>query len=156
MLTKLVLHTWPLLGCFIWVSHPLPTVSLPPQQVVQTQDSLPIKQQQPLQFIGTGEPKIQILQGVSRTKLLTQMLRGGKWLFYPDGKFMYVPSPNANVRDDLYPITGTYKKVGNSYEFQGERQSSVGTIISTASVDGVIRIENSKILLEVTQGNVLR
>ncbi|MEB3218466.1 MAG: CHAT domain-containing protein [Nostocales cyanobacterium 94392] len=100
------------------------------------------------EFIGTGEPQIQVLQGVKRTEELIRMFQGAKWIFHPNGKFIFVPSETANLRNDLFPITGTYKKIGNIWEFQAERRSSNG---ASASVDGVIRFEKDQIVLEVTQ-----
>ncbi len=102
----------------------------------------------PLEFIGTGEPQIQVLHGIKQTELLSQILKGAKWSFSADGKFMFIPSENANLRNDLYPITGSYKKVGDTFEFQAERRA---TTDASASVDGVIREKKDGAMLEVTQ-----
>lgn len=135
-----------ILGLLIYPLSALPSLALPSQLIAQPVQQTDISQV--VQFIGTGEPQIQVLQGIPRSELLVQIFRGGRWLFYSDGKFMFIPSENANVSSDLYPVPGTYKKVGNTFEFQAERRSATG---ASASVDGVIRVEGNKFFLEVTQ-----
>lgn len=136
----------PLLALLIYPLNTFPVLSLPSQLLAQAPRTWETNSS--LQFIGTGEPQIQVLQGTPKTDLLFRIFQGAKWLFYSDGRFVFVPSENANFRNDLYPITGTYKKVGDTFEFQGEKKSSTG---ATASVDGVIRVNRDKFLLEVTK-----
>jgi CHAT domain-containing protein/uncharacterized protein HemY len=146
VVAKASMKALPLLALLIYPLNTFPVLSLSSQSVAQAPRRL--ETNSPLQFIGTGEPQIQVLQGTPKTDLLFRIFQGAKWLFYPDSRFVFVPSENANFRNDLYPITGTYKKVGDTFEFQGEKKSSTG---ATASVDGVIRVDRDKILLEVTQ-----
>lgn len=116
--------------------------------LAQTQNTRQSKANSPEQFIGTGEPQVKVLQGVPRTEGLVRMFQGAKWIFHRDGKFIFVPSDTANLRNDLFPITGTYKKIGNTREFQAERQSPDG---ASASIDGIIQVNKDKIVLSATQ-----
>jgi CHAT domain-containing protein len=96
---------------------------------------------------GAKEPKIEILKGAQWGEERTRrMFERASWLFHPDGRFLFIPSQNTDVRLDLFPISGNYSKVDDRFEFQGERQSPSGT---SASVDGIIDINGENILLNV-------
>ena len=139
-----------LLTLLIFPLKSFPALSLLLQVV--TQAPLKAEVNSLLQLIGTGDPQVQVLQGFSGTEGLVRIFQGAKWFFYPDGKFLFVPSENANVRHDLYPIIGTYQKNGDTFEFQAERRSSITD--ASASVDGVIRIDKDKVLLEATRASI--
>lgn len=138
-----------LLTLLIFPLKSFPALSLLLQAA--TQASLKAEVSTHSQLIGTGEPQIQVLQGFSGAEGLVRIFQGAKWFFYPDGKFVFVPSENANVRHDLYPIIGTYQKNGDIFEFQAEGRSSI-TDAST-SVDGVIQINKDQVLLEATRAS---
>ena len=66
---------------------------------------------------------------------LVRMFFGGQWQFQPNGKFLFIPSPTANVNAELFPISGTYYQCDDHLEFNGQRQSASGHIVS---VDGCL------------------
>jgi hypothetical protein len=106
-----------------------------------------------LLLTGSEEIEIQILKGGQRIeesirKLLREkkillpdedyiwkMFVGARWVFYPNGQFFFIPSPTVNFDTKLFPLSGTYVKVEDTFKFQGERQSPEGDI---ACVDGII------------------
>lgn len=114
-----------------------------------------------LLLTGSEEIKIQILKGGQRIeesirKLLREkkillpdedrlwkMFVGAGWVFYPNGQFFFIPSPTVDFDTKLFPLSGTYVKVEDTFKFQGERQSAEGGI---ACVDGIIH----------TNGNIFR
>ena len=106
----------------------------------------------PLTLTGVEEIEIQILQGglaidetirtLIKTRLkvrlndeeyLVRLFLGGQWLFQANGKFLFTPSPTANVDAELFPISGTYRQYDAHLEFNGLRQSVMGHVVS---VDG--------------------
>jgi len=117
------------------------------QVLAQSQDARKQEADNLQFFVGKSQPKIQIIKGAHfGTETSERVFKGATWIFYPDGKFIFNPSENANVRQDLYPIIGTYVKNKNNLVFRGEKQSDYN---STASVDGIIRISKEHITLEV-------
>ncbi|MDZ8226734.1 hypothetical protein [Nostoc sp. ChiVER01] len=106
-----------------------------------------------LLLTGSEEIEIQILKGGQRIEeSIRKLLRekkillpdedyiwkifvGARWVFYPDGQFFFIPSPIVNLDTKLFPLSGTYVKVEDTFKFQGERQSPEGDI---ACVDGII------------------
>ena len=99
-----------------------------------------------LRLIGTQEPQINVIKGAQwGTENLQRIFKDESWIFYPDGKFTFTPSLNANLRSDLYPISGTYKQANNIWEFRGENQSSG----ASTSVDGTVRSNGDKLILDV-------
>jgi CHAT domain-containing protein len=70
------------------------------------------------------------------TTSLVALFAGAGWVFHPDGSFQFVPSLAADVRDDLFPMTGSYRRRNGTIEFQAQRRSPLGP---TASIDGTIR-----------------
>ncbi len=100
-----------------------------------------------LLLLGTGEPHITFLKGAQWGPESTQeTFKGARWMFFPMGTFTFTPPPTANVRDDLYTISGTYTTDGNIFEFQGEKKSPLG---ATASMDGMLYLQEENIRVEV-------
>jgi hypothetical protein len=111
---------------------------------------------------GSGEPKIEILKGAYRgephilkrfqdtfhrgEETLRRTFKNARWVFQPDGKFTFEPTQATNLRQDLFPIFGTYLKVGRVFEIQGKRQSPSGT---STSIDGIIRIKSTEFIVDV-------
>ena len=52
------------------------------------------------------------------------------------GAFVFSPPPEADLRDDLFPICGTYRPRGALLQLQGEQ---VGQYGASSSVDGTLR-----------------
>jgi hypothetical protein len=123
-------------------------------------NSFPERENQ-LLLTGSEEIEIQILKGGQRIeesirKLLRENLKvplpdeeytwkmfvGARWVFYPNGQFLFIPSPTVNIDKNLFPLSGTYVKVEDAFKFQGERQSAEGSI---ACIDGIIHT-NDEIL----------
>ena len=68
-----------------------------------------------------------------------------------DGQFVFTPSPNANVRQDYFPITGTYSVNDNFITLQGERQSDLQSdeFSAIANLDGTLEIEGESAQLDI-------
>ena len=126
-------------------SRLLTVASATKKRMTKTAKSDISKAEVTLSLTGTKEPQFQILKGARwGTERLQGMFSGANWIFFEDNTFVFAPPSTADIRDDLFPIFGNYSKVNNSWEFQGERQSSG----AAASVDGVIRLEGDKAVLD--------
>ncbi len=66
---------------------------------------------------------------------LSTLFAQASWTFFSDGTFRFVPSLSADIRDDLFPITGTYRRQRGTIEFRAYRSSSLK---ARASLDGII------------------
>ncbi len=76
-----------------------------------------------------------------------EQVNGARWLFYPNGTFVYAP---ANVREDLYPLQGTYQNNGNTLTFSGSKSVSIGsTGAARAEINGQIDFNNDQPVLEM-------
>lgn len=108
----------------------------------------------PLTLTGVEEIEMQILQGglaidetirtLIKTRLqvrlndeeyLIRLFLGGQWQFQPNGNFLFIPSPTANVDAELFPISGSYRQCDDHLEFNGQRQSANDHVVS---VDGCL------------------
>src|SRR5690349_1299306 len=78
---------------------------------------------QRLTLSGDTAPKVEILRGAPGWMEGTRLtFAQARWDFFPNGTFRFAPGVAANVRDDLYPLSGTYRVVGNRWEFQATRR----------------------------------
>ncbi len=76
-----------------------------------------------------------------------EQVNGARWLFYPNGTFVYAP---ANAREDLYPLQGTYQNQGNTITFSGSKSASVGsTGAARAEINGQIQFNNGQPVLQM-------
>ena len=126
-------------------SRLLTVASATKKRMTKTAKSDISKAEVTLSLTGTKEPQFQILKGARwGTERLQGMFSGANWIFFEDNTFVFAPPSTADIRDDLFPIFGNYSQVNNSWEFQGERQSSG----AAASVDGIIRLEGDKAVLD--------
>ncbi|NET34850.1 MAG: CHAT domain-containing protein [Cyanothece sp. SIO1E1] len=103
----------------------------------------------PVDFIGAGDPQAQRLGGNPAwgTTTAESIFRGGIWQFLADDTFIFTPSPTANVRQDIFPISGTYLVSGNQLILQGERKSA--ELSATASVDGTLQVQGATAQLDI-------
>ncbi len=51
-------------------------------------------------------------------------IAGAQWAFNPNGTFLFTM---PNVRDDLYPVRGTYRNSGGALVFSGSSSSQTGS-----------------------------
>jgi CHAT domain-containing protein len=66
------------------------------------------------------------------------------WIFYPDGKFVFIPSQDHSSPIRLAFISGTYTQVGDRFEFQASYQ----TVGASGSLDGIIRRIGDDLVLD--------
>jgi CHAT domain-containing protein len=97
----------------------------------------------PVTFVGTDNLQIERLAGspalgTSRTEAV--FLRG-TWQFLEGGRFIFAPSPRADVRQDVFPINGTYSVSDDQITLQGESQSEEGS--DTFSIDGTVQLQGN-------------
>jgi CHAT domain-containing protein len=112
------------------------------QVLAQPLNTKQAKAEQLLELTSIDRPQIEILRGVSfGSERIRGIFQGAGWTFYPNGKFTFTPQ-NSLISP---PISGTYAKVGNNFEFQGEYTSEV---IATVSIDGTIRINEENLVLD--------
>ena len=112
-----------------------------PQALAQSLSTQEAKANELLEVTGLDDIEIEILRGSSfGEESIRRIFQGGEWEFYPNGKFTF-----TQFFQDDSPISGTYEKVGNNFEFQGEQVSDVN---STISIDGTIHINEEEIFLE--------
>ena len=99
-------------------------------------------------YIGVAEPKIEMLRAADLgIQAVQTAFQTAQWQFYPDGRFVFIPSqPKTAIEQRLF-IVGTYKKIGDRLEFQGEQLQGYGLSIS---VDGTVHQENNKLVLNAT------
>ena len=89
-----------------------------------------------------GTEKVEIVKifrgGSFGIEYIKETFKTASWTFYTNGKFTFTP---------LYdnPISGTYEKVGNNLEFQGEHISEYSDAIS---IDGAIMLNKENIVLD--------
>lgn len=100
-----------------------------------------------LSFVTPKESNIEILKGFGAKleEKYKKIFEIATWSFQKNGIFSFIPSQNANLRTDLFPIEGTYSKVGDVLEFQAKCQSNLG---DSSSIDGIIQIEGYRVHLD--------
>jgi CHAT domain-containing protein len=67
---------------------------------------------------------------------IRRLFAAAAWEFHADGVFRFTPSPEVDIREDLYPLTGHYSRRQGMVEFRAQRESPLG---ASVSVDGLIR-----------------
>lgn len=102
---------------------------------------------QPLQLVDMGqEQDIAVLRGGQwGTSSIEQTLKGATWTFYPDGKFIFMPQQREEGSSLVPFIAGTYTRMNNHFELQGEYLHSGLSF----SIDGQLRIESEVLVLEM-------
>jgi hypothetical protein len=81
---------------------------------------------EPLVLVGLKGSDVELIEGKQwGTELTLATFERATWVFRLDGTFLFTPSPLAQVRMDLYPISGTYSMAGNVITLQGEKTSSL-------------------------------
>ena len=119
----------------------------------------------PLRLVGEHAPVIEALGGVqavdphlqqiirdllpSRDEHTHRLFTGAWWIFSWDGTFCFIPPPTADVRDDLFPIMGTYVRDGLRLTFHSTHQT---TPEHSVSLDGIVDLDTDVIQLEVIYG----
>lgn len=114
-----------------------------------------------LLLVAKGESDIEILKGFhlvsdSVERQIRDALNLGEqhtfaifekasWLFSAQKRFSFIPSKRADVRDDLYPIDGSYSSANGWLEFHAESKSPLG---ASASLDGFIQADGSGFIVE--------
>ena len=97
----------------------------------------------PVVFVGTEDLQIERLAGSPAlgTSSTEALFLRGTWQFLEGGRFIFTPSPRADVRKDIFPINGTYSVSGNQITLQGESQSEEGS--DTFSIDGTVQLQGN-------------
>lgn len=84
-------------------------------------------------LFGEGGLEVEILKGSPSWAEGTQRIfTGARWDFLPNGTFRFTPAAAADVRNDLFPLVGVYRVVGDRIQFQGTRRSALGASASLA------------------------
>ncbi|HEY9830839.1 MAG TPA: CHAT domain-containing protein [Stenomitos sp.] len=91
-----------------------------------------------LNLKGSSKPDINLLRGIQEEQSIQGIFKDAGWIFYPDGKFIFIPSQVNSPRAKLPPISGTYTQFEDRWEFQAEQQSSMFRV----SLDGVVIRKN--------------
>ncbi|PZO57852.1 MAG: hypothetical protein DCF15_06225 [Phormidesmis priestleyi] len=97
----------------------------------------------PFVFVGTDDLQIERLVGSPAlgTSSTEALFLRGTWQFLEGGRFIFTPSPRAYVRQDVFPIVGTYAVLGEQITLQGESQSEEGS--DTFSIDGTVQLQEN-------------
>lgn len=128
-----------------WTTNSYLTHPAIAQTRLKHKTSLEIASNPVLRWEGVQPPKVQMLKGKqSWVESIERIFQGGVWTFYSDGKFVFIPSPNANLAPRLFPLTGTYTRKADEIQFQAENEVN-GTKIT---VDGSIRVRGKTATLE--------
>ena len=98
---------------------------------------------------GVDIPTIRILRGASfGEERIQRMFQGSEWIFYDDGKFTF--QGKSSQWDNS--ISGTYVKVDNNFEVQGEYNCDDNR---TISMDGTIYDNGEQSVLEAIYTNLV-
>lgn len=102
-----------------------------------------------IQYIGAAEPKIEMLRAADLGAQQVQTaFQDAQWKFYPDGRFAFVPTqPQTPVEQRLF-IIGTYKRIGDRLEIQGEQLQRNGA--ASMSIDGTVQKGEKGVVLDVS------
>lgn len=101
----------------------------------------------PLLLLGAEPPQINVLKGQQwGSEGSRKTFQGAKWKFDGRGGLVFSPPPEADLRDDLFPILGTYTARGDLFQIQGAR---VGQFDASSSVDGTLRRDGDVYLMNV-------
>src|SRR5690349_8135735 len=67
----------------------------------------------PSSWLGESKVEVQMLKG-PRTwaESNRRTYAGACWDFFSNGTFRFTPAPDADIRDDLFPLVGSYTRVG--------------------------------------------
>lgn len=101
-----------------------------------------------LVFHGTRTLKVVFLDDPNWSARPTErMFRSAVWRLTSDGLLRFVPSVEADVRDDLFPLPGVYGfEEGGGYALRCARRSELG---AGTSIDGFIQRRGASYQLEV-------
>lgn len=118
---------WIVLGIVI-LNLPLAAGALSPEKATMSIEIGPR-----LTLSGDTAPEVEILRGAPGWAEGTRLtFSEARWDFFPDGTFLFTPGAAAKVRDDLYPIAGTYRAIGDRLEFYATRRADLGASLSLA------------------------
>lgn len=96
---------------------------------------------------GAGEPSIVMLKGTQwGTEGTRRTFLGARWEFAANGAFIFFSPATADLRDDLFPLPGTYERVGDVLYLRGEKFGEYG---ASTSLDGTIKLEAGRFVLRV-------
>ena len=100
------------------------------------------------QYVGAAEPRIEMIRAAELgPKQVEIEFHNAQWKFYPDGKFVFIPTqPEIPIKTQVF-IVGTYTQVGSHLEIQGEQLQEIGGV--SISIDGTIHKENNKLTLSL-------
>lgn len=105
-------------------------------------------------FRGSAPLRILSIQGVGSATRLRQSQIGGIWEFFSNRLFRFTPRGIGTiVRDDLFPVVGTYRLSRNSIRISGQRSSSIGLGGGAAVfIDGIFaRAQNGQVFARIIQ-----
>jgi len=102
----------------------------------------------PLYLFGAQEPYLTFIKGeIWGPMNMLQTFVGAVWSILPDGSWTFQPPVTAPVRDDLYPIAGSYVELANdTIELQGSMWSNLG---ASSSIDGTMHLNQSGARLDI-------
>ena len=122
------------------ISFIFPITSLS-ETLLRTQNTIGNKEKQMLELTGNSRIKIEDkLQGaIFGSESINKLFNGAGWMFKPDGTFTFTPQSGE-------PISGTYIKVGENLQFQGERIKNNKIL---ASIDGTVYLNKDELVLDV-------
>lgn len=85
----------------------------------------------PSSWLGESAVEVQVLKGAPPWVESTQRTyEDARWDFFSNGTFRFTPGPAAEVRNDLYPLVGSYTQVGDRVQFQAARLANLGASAS--------------------------
>lgn len=96
------------------------------------------------ELIGTGNLDVNLLQGSQfGNQQIQNLLKDAGWIFYPDGKFVFISSQLNDSKARPLSLSGTYIQENNRLVLQAE-QKDTGSYVA---LDGIIyREENNWVL----------
>lgn len=80
-------------------------------------------------------------------QIYAQQVGGARWVFYPNGSFVYVP---GNAIQASRPLQGHYQNNGNNISFKAESSYAIGSgSFGAAGIYGAIQSHNGQPVLNM-------
>jgi hypothetical protein len=79
-----------------------------------------------LELFGSTSPTVSVLTGPGNGDFARNCFARGRWQFFADNTFLFTPGAAADVRDDLYPLPGFFRREAHVLAFHGTRHSPLG------------------------------
>jgi len=123
-------------GTALWILVPLLALATGVQPAVAGPTGAGRQSLPPSSWLGESAVEVQMLKGGSTwVEGAKRTFAGARWDFFTNGTFRFTPAPAADVRNDLYPLVGSYTRIGDRVLLQATRLADLG---ASASLVGAV------------------